>query len=64
MEIELEKCNVCDGTGDNYKSSEYNYDNDDRFYDCENCNGIGQIAYIKINDKKCKLSLEIIDLGE
>ena len=59
IEIELEWCKTCDGRG--HKE----YRDDDYIehwveHGCNNCGGLGQIAYTNVNDKKCKLNLEVV----
>ena len=59
LKIELEECATCFGSGDKeYRDSDYI----DQFIEngCDSCGGVGQIAYTKINDKRCKLDLEVV----
>tara|TARA_B100000029_G_scaffold338602_1_gene330807 strand:- start:330 stop:515 length:186 start_codon:yes stop_codon:yes gene_type:complete len=59
IEIELEECNTCSGSG----HKEY-IDDDYREHwiehGCKECGGVGKITYTSINNKKCKLNLEVI----
>ena len=58
IEIELKECITCFGSGHNeYRDDDYR----EHFIKngCDSCGGVGQIAYTKINDKKCKLNLEV-----
>tara|TARA_Y100000114_G_C11613472_1_gene256213 strand:+ start:145 stop:339 length:195 start_codon:yes stop_codon:yes gene_type:complete len=59
LKIELEECFTCNGGGSEeyFISETYNYG----WQDCSKCGGVGQIAYAKINDKKCKLNLEVME---
>lgn len=59
LKIELEECITCFGSGDKeYRDSDYV----DQFIEngCDSCGGVGHIAYTKINDKRCKLNLEVV----
>ena len=45
----------------NYCSNKYLARSNNHSLDsCNNCGGLGQIAYTNVNDKKCKLNLEVV----